>query len=53
MTRGAARSWQFPRPPPLSIQPMLYPIMPTITWEHLADWYDAKQGDDGDLWHRP
>ena len=31
---------------------MLYPIMPTITWEHLADWYDAKQGDDGDLWHR-
>jgi ubiquinone/menaquinone biosynthesis C-methylase UbiE len=21
-------------------------------WEELADWYDAKQGDDGDLWHR-
>ncbi|HUJ78581.1 MAG TPA: methyltransferase domain-containing protein [Thermoplasmata archaeon] len=21
-------------------------------WEALADWYDRKQGDDGDLWHR-
>ena len=21
-------------------------------WESLADWYDAKQGDGGDLWHR-
>ncbi len=21
-------------------------------WEELADWYDAKQGDTGDLWHR-
>ncbi len=26
--------------------------MPTTTWARLADWYDAKQGDDGDLWHR-
>jgi SAM-dependent methyltransferase len=23
-----------------------------VTWEELADWYDAKQGDVGDLWHR-
>ncbi len=22
------------------------------TWEQMADWYDHKQGDDGDLWHR-
>jgi SAM-dependent methyltransferase len=21
-------------------------------WEEIAEWYDAKQGDDGDLWHR-
>ncbi len=21
-------------------------------WESLSDWYDRKQGDDGDLWHR-
>ena len=21
-------------------------------WEQLADWYDKKQGDSGDLWHR-
>lgn len=21
-------------------------------WEGLADWYDSKQGDGGDLWHR-
>ena len=21
-------------------------------WEKLAEWYDAKQGDNGDLWHR-
>lgn len=21
-------------------------------WEAMADWYDAKQGDDGDVWHR-
>jgi ubiquinone/menaquinone biosynthesis C-methylase UbiE len=21
-------------------------------WEELADWYDRKQGDSGDLWHR-
>lgn len=26
--------------------------MPTTSWEELADWYDAKQGDEGDLWHR-
>ncbi len=26
--------------------------MPTTPWERLADWYDAKQGDNGDLWHR-
>jgi ubiquinone/menaquinone biosynthesis C-methylase UbiE len=22
------------------------------TWETLAEWYDSKQGDRGDLWHR-
>jgi ubiquinone/menaquinone biosynthesis C-methylase UbiE len=22
------------------------------TWDAMAAWYDAKQGDDGDLWHR-
>jgi 2-polyprenyl-3-methyl-5-hydroxy-6-metoxy-1,4-benzoquinol methylase len=21
-------------------------------WDDLSDWYDQKQGDDGDLWHR-
>jgi hypothetical protein len=21
-------------------------------WNYLADWYDKKQGDIGDLWHR-
>lgn len=26
--------------------------MPTVTWEEIAGWYDAKQGDEGDLWHR-
>ncbi len=26
--------------------------MPTVTWEEIADWWDEKQGDDGDLWHR-
>lgn len=26
--------------------------MTATTWDRLADWYDAKQGDDGDLWHR-
>jgi ubiquinone/menaquinone biosynthesis C-methylase UbiE len=23
-----------------------------LEWAELAAWYDAKQGDDGDLWHR-
>ncbi len=26
--------------------------MPAVSWEQLADWYDAKQGEEGDLWHR-
>lgn len=26
--------------------------MKAVPWEQLADWYDAKQGDTGDLWHR-
>jgi len=21
-------------------------------WEELSTWYDAKQGEEGDLWHR-
>ena len=24
----------------------------TLDWPDLAEWYDAKQGDEGDLWHR-
>jgi ubiquinone/menaquinone biosynthesis C-methylase UbiE len=24
----------------------------THQWDELSSWYDAKQGDDGDLWHR-
>ena len=24
----------------------------TVDWDELADYYDAKQGDTGDLWHR-
>lgn len=23
-----------------------------VSWEAMADWYDEKQGDGGDLWHR-
>jgi ubiquinone/menaquinone biosynthesis C-methylase UbiE len=26
--------------------------MTATTWEKLAAWYDGKQGDTGDLWHR-
>ncbi|HEV2359820.1 MAG TPA: hypothetical protein VGZ23_19695 [bacterium] len=26
--------------------------MDVSIWEAMAAWYDAKQGDDGDLWHR-
>lgn len=26
--------------------------MDVSTWEAMAAWYDAKQGDEGDLWHR-
>ena len=26
--------------------------MAIADWEAMADWYDAKQGDDGDTWHR-
>ncbi len=26
--------------------------MRTQTWEQMADWYNQKQGDEGDLWHR-
>jgi ubiquinone/menaquinone biosynthesis C-methylase UbiE len=26
--------------------------MESTTWEALASWYDEKQGDTGDLWHR-
>jgi 2-polyprenyl-3-methyl-5-hydroxy-6-metoxy-1,4-benzoquinol methylase len=29
------------------------PVRHNITdWEQLADWWDAKLGDEGDLWHR-
>ena len=27
-------------------------MAPATGWEELADWYDEKQGDEGDLWHR-
>ncbi len=23
-----------------------------VDWEQIADWFDEKQGDEGDLWHR-
>jgi ubiquinone/menaquinone biosynthesis C-methylase UbiE len=23
-----------------------------LSWDQLADWFDQKQGDEGDLWHR-
>ncbi len=26
--------------------------MPRVSWEQLAEWYDEKQGEVGDLWHR-
>jgi len=26
--------------------------MTVVSWAQLAEWYDAKQGDTGDLWHR-
>lgn len=26
--------------------------MPTVSWEELAEWYDGKQGEEGDLWHK-
>lgn len=26
--------------------------MKTVSWETIAAWYDEKQGDTGDLWHR-
>ncbi len=26
--------------------------MATVDWDQLADWYDEKQGDKGDFWHR-
>jgi ubiquinone/menaquinone biosynthesis C-methylase UbiE len=26
--------------------------MAVVPWEQLAEWYDAKQGETGDLWHR-
>jgi ubiquinone/menaquinone biosynthesis C-methylase UbiE len=27
-------------------------MLTEVTWEDIAAYYDAKQGDDGDLWHR-
>ena len=26
--------------------------MDTFGWDQMADWWDQKLGDDGDLWHR-
>src|SRR5438034_10343696 len=26
--------------------------MPADSWGRMAEWYDAKQGDTGDFWHR-
>jgi ubiquinone/menaquinone biosynthesis C-methylase UbiE len=27
-------------------------VIPMKNWEDLSDWYDKKQGETGDLWHR-
>src|SRR2546425_404963 len=32
--------------------PRMEPAMSPGSWERMAEWYDAKQGDTGDLWHR-
>ena len=26
--------------------------MHTTGWDEMASWWDEKQGDEGDLWHR-
>ena len=26
--------------------------MNTFGWDQMTDWWDEKQGDEGDLWHR-
>jgi ubiquinone/menaquinone biosynthesis C-methylase UbiE len=26
--------------------------MDSVSWERMAEWYDTKQGDTGDFWHR-
>src|SRR5207244_6974816 len=32
--------------------PRMENSMSTGSWERMAEWYDAKQGDTGDFWHR-
>ena len=27
-------------------------FMDTFGWDEMASWWDEKQGDEGDLWHR-
>src|SRR5579862_1815905 len=27
-------------------------MVTTVSWSDLADWYDERQGDEGDFWHR-
>ena len=35
------------------ISPQRFRVAMRVTnWEALAEWYDAKQGEEGDLWHR-
>jgi len=36
----------------LMAAPSMEHSMSAGSWERMAEWYDAKQGDTGDLWHR-
>src|SRR6267143_4077259 len=45
---------KLPRQPDgmLMAAPSMEHSMSPGSWERMAEWYDAKQGDTGDLWHR-
>src|SRR5437899_10809165 len=36
----------------LMSEPRMENSMSPGSWERMAEWYDAKQGDTGDFWHR-
>ena len=62
LTMRAGRCLEIsPLRPPASKPPLLCLINPPrpltacsalSEWDDLSDWYDKKQGEDGDLWHR-